>query len=215
MTRSCFFTCSSLAISVLLAMVSPPASSKPPPRRGVELIKPDETTTVVSFVRRSIFMGDGWNYDIWDGPKYVGKLGPARLLQYRASPGEHTFMVMARGAHEWNFLKANVLPGKEYFIRANPIPFHLGAADARTDERIEEWLSMSTDKELTDKQREKVEKKNGEEAVAALAAMESGVVPSDCALWHPGYKTGDKHSHATLATGTCAAVGELKPEFGR
>lgn len=211
----CIWGIALMTLTMLAACSAYAGGKRSPAKAANQLQKADESTALVSFVRRNVLLGDAWNYDIWDGSKYVGMLGAGKLLQYRALPGEHVFMVMARGAHEWNFLKADILVGKEYFIKANPIPFHLGAGDARTEDRIDEWLAMKTSKELSEKQRSAVEKKNGKEAVAALAALEAGEVPPDCALWHPGYKRGDKHVHLTLSTSTCAAVGELKPEFGR
>ena len=41
--------------------------------------------TPSSVIRRAVFMGDGWNYDVWDGDKYVGVLGAGNLLQHRAA----------------------------------------------------------------------------------------------------------------------------------
>ena len=173
------FVASVLATGLLSnAVVAEAADRKKP---APSLIKPDESTAVITFIRRAVLMGDGWNFDVWDGDTYVGVLGAGNLLQYRAQPGEHVFLMMARGVHVWTYMKANVVAGREYFARTTPIPFSLQAADANSDERVETWAAMKIDP-LTDEDRKKAIDKFGAEMQLALAAYKSGEIAPDCAV---------------------------------
>ena len=207
------FVASLLSIGLLsMAVVAEAADKKKPASRL--LLKPDESTVVISFIRRAVLMGDGWNYDVWDGDAYVGILGAGNLLQYRAQPGEHTFMMMARGIHVWAFMKANVLAGKEYFARAYPLPFSLQAFDSNSDERVDEWATMKVEK-LTDGDRKKAMEKFGAEMQLALAAYKAGEIPPDCGAWLPPNKKGKPAKQPTRDNGACRSLGEMKPEMGR
>lgn len=178
-------------------------------------LKPDESTAVVSFIRRSVFMGDGWNYDVWDGDQYVGLLGAGKLLQHRASPGEHIYMLMARGIHVWAYMKANVVAGKEYFARAYPIPFSLQSVNSSSDERVDTWATMKIDEPLTDKERKKAFDKFGKEMQGALAAYQEGKIPHECALWIPPHQDGKESKQPSHGSGECRALSEMHPEDGR
>jgi hypothetical protein len=178
-------------------------------------LKPDDSTAVVSFIRRSVFMGDGWNYDVWDGDQYVGLLGAGKLLQHRASPGEHLYMLMARGVHVWAYMKANVVAGKEYFARAYPIPFSLQSVNSTSDERVDTWATMKIGPPPTDKERKKAFDKFGNEMEGALAAFQQGKIPHECALWVPPHQDGKESKQPSHGSGECRALSEMHPEDGR
>jgi len=212
-SRGKLFVASVLA-SGLLSMVTVAAAADKKAPAHASLIKPDESTAVINFVRRSVLMGDGWNYDVWDGDKYVGLLGAGNLVQYRAQPGEHVFMAMARGIHIWTYMKANVLAGKEYFSRAYPMPFSLQAFDSNSDERVDDWASMKVEP-LTDADREKANDKFGAEMQLALAAYKDGKIAPDCGAWMPPNKKGKEAKQPAAGSSGCRHMGDMKPEMGR
>jgi len=65
-----------------------------------------------------------FEFDIWDGDKFIGALSTQKYFQYVADPGEHLFV--ARGGN-WSFVKATLQPGKKYYVFLNipPRPFRL------------------------------------------------------------------------------------------
>ena len=105
-------------------------------------IAPD--MAMVNFVRRSVFMGDGAKVEVWDGDNFIGTLDAGNLLQYKAQPGNHTFMVYIQGA--WGVAQGDLKPGKTYYLKFNMTgwgPINLGVAMAN-DPRIPEWNTMKT-----------------------------------------------------------------------
>jgi len=138
---------------------------------------PQESTALVTFVRPSIFYGDGLSVDIWDGERFIGALEAGTLVQYEAVPGEHLFLA---NSQKWAYTKANLLPGRRYFIKANIIPgagFSLGAAQ-KTDSRIEEWLSKLTPMSALPADKLAVESKKQNEIREAVMEFKAGKVTS-------------------------------------
>jgi hypothetical protein len=172
----------------------------------VPLQQVDESSALITFVRRYIYLGDTVIFDVWDGETYIGELLAGRTLQYKATPGPHTFMMMKRGLTAWSFIKADVAVGKEYFIKGNFTPFHLGGADARTDVRVEEWRTMSTSRGS---------EKYLKNAQAALHAFNSGVVTRECPVWLPPLPGKKYREQPTPDPITCAPLNDMPPEFGR
>ena len=112
------------------------------PMKQVKVITaPPPETVLVTFVRQSIFAGDGIKVDVWDGTHYIGSLAAGTLVQYRATPGAHLFL---GSAENWSYATGNLVAGKQYFIKANIFPgigvarVAWGVADA-SDERIPKW----------------------------------------------------------------------------
>jgi hypothetical protein len=185
------------------------------PGSEASLMKPDAQSAVISFVRRHILYGDGNDFDVWHRDTFIEPLGAGRLVQYRVAPGEHVFMVRGRGGQSWTFLRANVAAGKEYFVRAYPMPFHVRGIDGRADLRIEEWHQMEVDAPLKAKSRDKYVAATIEEARAALKAFESGSLPPECALWKPPFfPSGKKRKPVKNEPSICQPAGELVPELG-
>jgi hypothetical protein len=203
-----------VAAALAMASIATNAAQKSSAPARPAIIKPDESTAVVSFIRRAAFMGDGWNYDVWDGEEYVGELGAGNLLQHRAKPGEHVYLLMARGVHVWSYMKADLVAGKEYFARAFPMPLSLQPVDTNSDERVDTWVSMKIDK-TKDGDREKWTKKFGAEAQLALAAYRNGEIPADCAAWLPPNKKGEPAKQPERGASICRSIGDMKPEMGR
>lgn len=99
---------------------------------------------MVNIVRRAVFMGNGAKVEAWDGDSFIGTLEAGKLLQYKAKPGIHTFMVYVQGS--WGVAKGELKPGKQYYLKFNMSgfgPISLGVA-ASDDPRIEEWNTMKT-----------------------------------------------------------------------
>jgi hypothetical protein len=101
----------------------------------------DSNTAMINFVRPSIFLGDGLDYDLWDGDKFIGVLGSGTIVQYRTTPGSHVFMSKGRS---WAYVKADMAGGKQYFIKLNVLPFGgliLSAIEAEKNPKVKEWYT--------------------------------------------------------------------------
>jgi hypothetical protein len=100
-----------------------------------------EGHVLVTFVRQSVWMGDGIPVDLWDGEHYIGVLGPGNIVQYVTTPGDHLFL---GNAENWTYASGSLLANKRYYVKANVF---LGFATARvafgiaenSDERVEKW----------------------------------------------------------------------------
>ena len=111
----------------------------------------DDHTSMVNFVRPSIFLGDGLDYDLWDGNKYVGKLGAGTIVQYKTTPGKHVFMSEGR---YWAYVKAEIAGGKQYFIKLNILPFGgliLSAIEAQNNPKVKDWYGYQPRALIEDK----------------------------------------------------------------
>ena len=102
-----------------------------------------EDKSLVTFVRPSVFAGDGVGVDIWDGDHYIGGLNAGTLVQYMTTPGEHLFL---GNTENWSYTHAVLEPGKQYFIKANIFPGVLFGRVAlgvpkNDDKRIQTWLT--------------------------------------------------------------------------
>lgn len=144
---------------------------------------PKPNVAIVTFVRPSIFFGDGVAMDIWDGPHYIGSLGAGRLIQYETTPGKHLFLA---NAENWSYAVAELEAGRQYFIKGNVFPgigmgrVALGAA-TRNEPRIEEWLTYKPGV-ATEKDRKEMSEKKKAEVGAAIADFESGKVTAFATL---------------------------------
>jgi hypothetical protein len=130
----------SACLMTLYAMFAAGCASVPMKQVKVITAPPPETV-LVTFVRQSIFAGDGIKVDVWDGTHYIGPLAAGTLVQYRTTPGEHLFV---GAAENWSYATGSLVAGKQYFIKANMFPgigvarVAWGVAEA-TDQRIPKW----------------------------------------------------------------------------
>lgn len=72
--------------------------------------------SVVYFIRTSV-LGFAINFTYFDSAHAIGKYHAPYYLRYTCEPGHHLFW--ARSENN-DFLEAELLPGKIYFIRVNP-----------------------------------------------------------------------------------------------
>jgi len=107
---------------------------------------PETGYALVTFLRPSA-IGGAIKFSIWDSEKFVGVLTRKSYIQYQAQPGEHVFIARAEN---WSFVKANLEPGKKYYIIGRVVPGvwkarvaldPIGKGDAKiSDEQIDKWL---------------------------------------------------------------------------
>jgi hypothetical protein len=133
----------------------------------------DSDTALVNFVRPAIFFGDGRDYDLWDGNKYIGEMEAGKIVQYRAKPGPHVFMA---NGFNWSYVKADLVGGKQYFLKGSVVPFHgiiLGVVDVKTDARVKEWLTYSP-RELVAEKGVSYSARNKDRVESALKELNEG-----------------------------------------
>jgi hypothetical protein len=111
----------------------------------------DGNMSMVNFVRPHIFLGDGVDYDLWDGDKFIGVLGSGTIVQYKTSPGAHVFMSKGR---YWAYVKADLAGGKQYFIKLHVLPFGglvLSAIDGKKITDVNAWYDYHPEELMAEK----------------------------------------------------------------
>ena len=110
---------------------------------------PENNDVVVTFFRPSFF-GGAIKFGLWDNENFIGILTASSYVQYKTHPGEHLFIARAEN---WSYVKADLEPGKQYFILGKVFP---GAWKARvaldpvnkndniSQEQIDSWLNGLT-----------------------------------------------------------------------
>jgi hypothetical protein len=148
----------------------------------------DETVAdqaLVNIVRPRIFFADGANTDMWDGDKFIGTLGAGKLIQYKAIPGHHVFMVYLQG--QWGAARGELKPGKTYYLKVNPGYGRVGLGVAKSnDPRIERWSAKLTPVAIDDSRLKDIPQKFVDKARIALERVNSGS--------HPSHLIGDEHA---------------------
>jgi hypothetical protein len=128
-----------VAVCALALLAGGCASIRMVDVKSTKVVPPGKA--LVTFVRQSVWMGDGIPVDLWDGERYIGVLGPGKIVQYEAAPGEHLFL---GNAENWTFASGSLVAGKRYYVKANVF---MGFATARvafgiadnSDDRVERW----------------------------------------------------------------------------
>lgn len=87
-------------------------------------VKVEQDKALVYFIRPSS-LGFKVHAAVYDDEKFIGMVPFNQKLPYVAEPGEHLFMVVSEAA---DFIKADLLPGKTYYIKVIP---RMGAWRAR------------------------------------------------------------------------------------
>jgi hypothetical protein len=70
----------------------------------------------IVFIRQQIGFGGTHDVAVYDGDKLIGVLSKSSYFVYETEPGEHLF---ASYSAKLDFLKANVAPGKTYYVQAS------------------------------------------------------------------------------------------------
>ena len=148
------------------------------------LHQPSDQSALVTFVRPSPF-AFAVEVSMWDGEQFFGMLNSQKVLQYKASPGEHLFIARA---DNWSDMKATLEAGKQYYVVAKMFPgknmfFGIGVAlnpvlkdGDVTAEQIEGWVSSGKPRELVPEQREAFEAKLLPQVREAIGRYEAGEV---------------------------------------
>jgi hypothetical protein len=116
------------AICVLLALSFFGCAAPAP---NMKLSQPTNTTVAVNPEKALIYfirpqqLGFLIQAAVYDGEEFIGFVPFEQKIPYLASPGEHRFMVVSEAA---DFMEANVLPGKTYYVQVLP---RMGAWTAR------------------------------------------------------------------------------------
>jgi len=130
----------------------------------------DSEKSMVSIVRPHIFLGDGVNFEVWDGNKFIGTLEAGSMIQYVTLPGEHDFMIDPTQGGRWAHKNMNLEAGKTYYLKPNTVPFvglKLGVAQP-TDTRIDKWNKGLTPLAIDENKSKIVPQKNISEAESIL-----------------------------------------------
>ena len=143
--------------------------------------QPSPEYALVVFVRPTAF-GGGIKFGLWDGDQLIGILNAKRIVQYKATPGEHLFLARAEN---WSYLKANLEAGKRYIVVGKVYP---GVWKARvglspvtkssdTDQAtIDGWLASGTPSEVIPEQYESYQTPRQPQVNEAIAEFEAGEV---------------------------------------
>src|SRR4051812_44122291 len=97
-----------LSLAVCAALVFLGGCSAAPMRPAKFNATAESSQAIVTFVRESIWMGDGIHLYLWDGETFIGTLSAGTLVQYRVAPGPHVFMA---NSENWSYVKADLQPG--------------------------------------------------------------------------------------------------------
>jgi hypothetical protein len=166
------------AVATLVAALVVSCASIPMTETDV-IAAPKPDTVLVTFVRQSIWMGDGIPVDIWDGNHYVGVLAAGGLVQYETTPGKHLFL---GNAENWSYATGDLIAGKQYFVKANMFPGVTmrvaWVAVESTDARIPQWQSSWTANKADEAKRAAFEAKQQVEIEAAIQEFKDGKVTS-------------------------------------
>jgi hypothetical protein len=163
---------------------------------SIRMVETESTKVVpagkvlVTFVRQSVWMGDGIPVDLWDGERYIGVLGPGTIVQYVTTPGEHLFL---GNAENWTYASGSLVADRRYYVKANVF---MGFATARvafgvadnSDDRVEKWHVEYTAKAAHEKDRVAFEEEALGDVQEAIQRFKSGGVASFATIT-------DTHAH--------------------
>jgi hypothetical protein len=81
---------------------------------------PGQDRALIVFMR-PFFLGSAFQSSVFklvdDNPELIGIVAAKKKVAYNIEPGEHLFMVIGESA---DFMKADVLPGKTYYVLVSP-----------------------------------------------------------------------------------------------
>lgn len=162
--------------AVTLLLLGGCAAAPMRPAKFHAAAEPPQAT--VTFVRQHIWLGDGIHLYLWDGDTFIGTLSAGTLVQYRVAPGPHVFMA---NSENWSYVKADLQPGKHYFIKANMFPGVLTMRSVltpvpNTDERIKTWPTTLKVMEVIPEKKDKYIQEQTPNARMALQGFKDGKV---------------------------------------
>lgn len=165
-------------LGVLAALATGCSSIRMVDTKSTMVVPPGKA--LVTFVRQSVWMGDGIPVDLWDGGHYIGVLGPGKIVQYAASPGEHLFL---GNAENWTYASGSLQEGKRYYVKANVF---MGFATARvafgiaenSDDRVPRWHAEYRAMAAPEKERAAFEADASADVQEAIQRFRSGGVTS-------------------------------------
>jgi hypothetical protein len=168
----------SLSIALCAAVLLLSGCAAVPTRPAKFNAATDPSQATVTFVRESVWMGDGIHLYLWDGETFIGVLSAGTLVQYQVAPGPHVFMA---NSENWSYVKANLQAGKHYFIKANMFPGVLTARSVltpvpNTDERIKTWPTKLKVVEIIPEQKGKYVQEQASKVRTALQGFNDGKV---------------------------------------
>jgi hypothetical protein len=128
-----------ILVSGLFGCATPSMNLSVPIDSGIAL---EKDKALVYFIRPAS-LGFKYHAVVYDDDKFIGFVPYNQKLPYLAESGDHLFMVVSESA---DFMKANLLPGKTYYVQVEP---RMGAWRARFS-----LIPVTKDQLGTDKVRE-------------------------------------------------------------
>lgn len=147
---------------------------------------PEADYAVVSFVRPQAF-AFGQPLSLWDRNRFIGMLDAKKLVQYKASPGEHLFLGRAGN---YAYIKANLEAGKHYVVVARMFPADdtvtmsnigvalnpAGKAKEYSDDDLSSWVNGADPMEPIPEKVAEYEAQFAAELTQAIAEFDGGQV---------------------------------------
>lgn len=138
------------------------------------VVNVNSNSSMVNIVRPHIFLGDGVDFEVWDGSLFIGTLEAGSMIQYITTPGKHHFMIDPTQGGDWAHKSIELKKGEKYYIKPNTIPFvglKIGVAES-TDSRISKWDKGLTPLAIDKNKSKEVPQKNIDEAKKYLKSFD-------------------------------------------
>lgn len=115
---------------------------------------PDPDKALINFMRPASF-GGAIQSALYDGDTYIGTISANTRLCYQAEPGQHLFMIVGESA---DFMQANLLPNKTYYVNVAPRPgflkarFSLRPMNGQVpQDKIDKWVKATREVKVNEK----------------------------------------------------------------
>ena len=150
-------------------------------RDADRLLEPDAERALVTFLRPAGY-NDPTDFSLWNDERFIGVLEPRRLIQYRATPGQHLFV---GHAHNWAFVSATLEAGKHYYVLGKVYPGEWGAQVALypvndefpvEEEQLSAWLRTTVRSEVVPEQRQPYQAAHQDRVRAKVLQFEEGKI---------------------------------------
>lgn len=121
---------------------------------GEQTNGPEPGKALINFMRPSSF-GGAIQSTLYDGDTYIGTISANTRLCYQAEPGQHLFMIVGESA---DFMQANLLPNKTYYVNVAPRPgflksrFSLRPMNGQVpQDKIDKWVRATKEVKVNEK----------------------------------------------------------------